>query len=265
MASVDLGSLAKVIWADAPSGSTPSVALTRPDGTPGVPGPVAFLTQTRFEADFLADMAGRWLVRWSSTGEAAAYADVVDVWPADPRFLIPLDEAAKGLKWTAATPPERSEDLRLYVAAATPVIEDITGPLLVRTEVHATWGGAGAVLLPGNPSGIVSVVANGVPVTDFVPDLNAGVVHAGTRFAPSSFPTGEVVVTYTVGAVEIPPNLRLAVRELVRHWWQIGMQATGGAIRGTSAEDEVFTQSGYAVPRRVMQLCAPHQKIGGFS
>lgn len=265
MASVDLGSLAEVSWADAPSGSTPSVALVRPDGTPGTAGAVTFVSATQFKASFTADMAGRWQVRWSSTGTAGAHADVVDVWPADPRFLIPLAEAANGLKWVASTPLERSEDLRLYVAAATPVIEDITGPLLARTEVYRTWGGGSAVLLPGTPSAIVSVVANGVAVTDFFDDLNAGILYAGSRFAGTYFPAGEVVVTYRLGNVEIPPNIRLAARELVRHWWQIGMQSTGGAIRGASAEDEVFTQSGYAVPRRVMQLCKPHQKIGGFS
>lgn len=265
MASVDFGSLAEAIWAAAPSGSTPSVALVRPDGTPGTPGPVTFISPTQFKTAFTANMAGRWQVRWSSTGTAGAYADVIDVWPTDPRFLIPLKEAEDGLRWTSSTPAERSKDLRLYVAAATPVIEDITGPMLARTEVFSTWGGGSAVVLPGDPSSIISVVVNGTAVTEFVSDLSVGILYGGSRLAPVSFSPGEVVVTYTVGGQTIPPNIRLAVRELVRHWWQIGMQSNGGAVRGQAPEGDVFTPSGYAVPRRVMELCAPDQKIGGFS
>lgn len=264
MGSVDFGSLAEATWATAPSGSTPSVALTRPDGTPGVPGPVTFITQTQFKVAFTADMAGRWLVNWTSAGIAGAYSDVIDVWPTDPRFLIPLKEAEAGLKFTSATPAERTQDLRLYVAAATPVIEDITGPLLPRTETLTTFGGTGAVLLPGTPSGIVSVEANGQPFTNHFPDLLSGVLYAGTRYAGSTFPTGELVVTYTVGKAEIPPNIRLAVRELVRHWWQQGMQSTGGAIRGQAPDGDAFTPSGFAVPRRVIELCTPDQQIGSI-
>ncbi|MEW9874032.1 hypothetical protein [Arthrobacter sp. HS15c] len=265
MASVDFGSLAEATWSAAPSGSTPSVALTRPDGTPGVPGQVTFISPTQFSAAFTADMAGRWLVNWISTGTAGAYSDVIDVWPTDPRFLIPLKEAEDGLKWTSSTPAERSKDLRLYVAAATPVIEDITGPMLARTEVHSTWGGGSAVVLPGDPTEVVSVEVNGEPLTEFFADLKVGILYGGSRLSPISFSSGEVVVTYTVGSQTVPPNIRLAVRELVRHWWQIGMQANGGAIRGQGAEGDVFTPSGYAVPRRVMELCAPNQKIGGFA
>lgn len=265
MASVDFGSLAEAVWADAPLGSTPSVALVRPDGTPGVPGPVTFISPTKFSAAFTADMAGRWLVNWTSAGIAGAYADVIDVWPTDPRFLIPLKEAEDGLQWTSSTPAERSKDLRLYVAAATPVIEDITGPMLAREEVFTTWGGGSAVVLPGNPSSVVSVAVNGTAVTEFVADLNAGILYAGSRLAPVRFAPGDVVVTYTVGEQTIPPNIRLAVRELVRHWWQIGMQSPGGAMRGSGAEGDVFTPSGYAVPRRVMELCKPDQKIGSFA
>lgn len=265
MGSVDFGSLAEATWANAPSGSTPSVALTRPDGTPGVPGPVTFITPTQFKAAFTANMAGRWLVNWTSAGIAGAYSDVIDVWPTDPRFLIPLQEAEAGLKFTSATPAERSQDLRLYVAAATPVIEDITGPLLVRTEVLSAVGGSAAVPLPHPPSSIIAVTANGDPVTDFVPDLNNGIITAGSWFATSYFPPGELVITYTVGGQTVPPNVRLAARELVRHWWESGMQSSGGAIRGQGSDGDVFTPSGFAVPRRVIELCRPNQKIGGFA
>lgn len=264
MGSIDLGAKAIVTWPTAPLTGSPALAVTRPDGIAVSPAPVVAGAGETTQAEFVPSMPGRYALSWSVAGDAA-YTDVLDVWPADPRFLIPLKEASTGLSWPTNTPVERSEDLRLYVAAATPVIEDITGPLLARQEHLSAWGDSSAVLLPGKPSAVLSVVVNGDPVSDYFPDLGAGILYAGSRLSPSRFAPGEVVVTYTVGAAEIAPNIRLAVRELVRHWWQIGMQANGGSIRGSAPDGDVFTPSGYAVPRRVIELCAPDQKVGGFA
>lgn len=264
MASLDLGALATVKWPTAPDTGPYALAVKRPDGTTLEPAPTVTGYRETTQAQFTPTMAGRHLLSWTAGG-AAAHTDVLDVWPADPQFLIPLEEVIAGLRLPPNADPAKAQDLRLYVAAATPVIEDITGPMLAVTKTFTTWGGGSTVVLPHLPNQILGITADSVPVVDFVADLAAGVIYAGSRYATTSFPAGDLTITYKVGRSEIPPNVRLAARELVRHWWQIGMQSPGGAIRGQGAEGDVFTPSGYAVPRRVIELCGPDEKIGGFA
>jgi hypothetical protein len=264
MASIDLGAPATVSWPTAPDTGPYALAVKKPDGTTLSPAPAVTGYKETTAATFVPTMAGRYLLSWSATG-ASAHTDVLDVWPADPRFLIPLEEISTGLRFAPNADPAKLNDLRLYLAAATPVIEDITGPVLAATKMLTTWGGGRAVVLPYLPSEILSVTLDGVAVTAYVPDLASGIVYAGSRQAVTSFGVGELLITYKIGDAEIPPNIRLAARELVRHWWQIGMQGTGGSVRSSQPDAEVFTPSGFAVPRRVMELCTPHQQVGGFA
>ncbi|MEE2568601.1 hypothetical protein V1638_04215 [Pseudarthrobacter sp. J64] len=266
MTSIDLGAKATVKWPTAPATGTYALAVTRPDGQLVTPAPAVTGTGGTTQAEFVPTMAGRHLLTWSQTN-AAAYTDVLDVWPADPRFLIPVDQVKNGLNLPSNADPVKYEDLRLYLAAATPVIEDITGPLLAGTQTLIGWGGRSTVVLPHLPNQVLSVTVEGQPVAAYVPDLATGIVYAGSRTAVTSFPRGELIVVYTIGDSEIPPNVKLAVRELVRFWWQAGMQGngSGGGIRSSAPEGEVHTPSGFAVPRRVIELCQANEKIGGFA
>lgn len=264
MASLDLGALATVRWPTAPDTGPYALAVKRPDGTTLTPPPTVTGFKETTQAKFTPTMAGRYLLSWTAGG-AGAYTDVLDVWPADPQFLIPLDEVLAGLRLPANADPAKAQDLRLYVAAATPVIEDITGPMISATKTFTTWGGGSTVVLPHLPNQILGITADGVPVTNYVPDLVSGILYGGSHSAAANFPGGELVITYKIGASEIPPNVRLAARELVRFWWQGGMQGTGGGVRGSAPEADAFTPSGYAVPRRVMELCGPHEQMGGFA
>lgn len=264
MASVDLGAQASVKWATAPAEGPYALAVTRPDGVLLDPAPAPTGTGTGTVAAFTPIMPGRYLLSWSANG-TAAYTDILDVWPADPRFLISLDEAVNGLQFPANADPAKAQDLRLYLAAATPVIEDITGPMVAGTMTFTGWGGGTTVILPHLPNQILGITVDGLPVLDYVPDLVAGIIYGGSRSGVQPFPQGELVITYRVGSAEIPPNIKLAARELVRFWWQGGMQGGGGNVRSQRPEAEAFTPSGFAVPRRVMELCAPHEQIGGFA
>lgn len=263
MAAVDLGAQASLTWDTAPATGPYALAVTRPDGLLLTPAPVAERTGAGVTAVFTPSMPGRYLLTWSAAG-TAAYTDVFDVWPADPRFLIPLEEVTAGLQLPSNVDPAKVQDLRLYLAAATPVIEDITGPMIAETRTHTTQGGILAVLLPDLPAQILAITLNGAPVTEYVADLQSGILYGGTQTAVQAFGRGELAVSYRVGSGIIPPNIQLAARELVRFWYQGGMQGSGG-VRSARPEADAFTPSGFAVPRRVMELCAPHQQIGGFA
>lgn len=261
MATYDLGAQVTSRWSGAPTGGTVTVAITRPDGT--LVSPATDVTREGNEAvaTYVPNMAGRWFLTWTSTVKVGAYTDVVDVWPADPRFLISTDDARSALGWPSG--PVVSgwlDDLRLYIAAATPVIEDIVGTVAKQNftqTIHKGWSFAALYERPVNS--IVSILyADATPIT-----ADQYTVRASTGMLElNSAVTADVVVTYSAGLVSVPQNVRLATRELVRHWWQQGMQAQ----RGTApAGDEAYTPMGYAVPRRVMELCGPSKKISGFA
>lgn len=257
MATVDFGAQVKLEWLDLPPGSTASLEITQPDGMPLTLTP----TGTPPTATFTPALAGRHLARWSaSSGEVVT--DLVDVWPVDPRFLVSVDDMKNGLNAGNRMTPDDVQDLRLYIAAATPVIEDIVGPVLLQSRELTTTGGRPSVALPTFAAAVVeSVSVNGQTLSDDQWFSEHGVVYpAAAIFAP-----GQVVIGYTTGSGLIPPNVRLGARELIRHWWQIGKQSIGGAVRGQEYQADAFTPSGFAVPRRVIELCAPHQQVGGFA
>ncbi|WP_422934977.1 hypothetical protein [Sinomonas sp. P47F7] len=268
MASIDLGATATLEWGTVPSGGAPSLSIVRPDGT-SIATPASTTGPTSATAKFTPSMPGRHLARWTAfamDGTMGAHVDVLDVWPADPLFIIPVGEMKTGLNADHATAAQL-EDMRLFVAAATPVIEDIVGPVVHRQFTQVADGGAHAVVLQHRADAVVSITELGSPLADFVFDEDASIVYAGRQLAPRLFMPGirAVVVTFTAGYQVIPANIRLAARELVRHWWQIGMQSQGGSVRRGSASDDVFTPSGFAVPRRVMELCAADEGVGGFA
>lgn len=263
---IDIGTLAKVQLARTAAGHTVTLTVTKPDGTTTSPT-VTEESGGVYSADVPCTLPGRYVLRWiDTTTSTVAYVDTLEVWPEDPRFLISLEDAMDGLRWP---PPQRIADgpkLRLYIAAATDVIEDITGAILGRTVEQAADGGRTGVALWERPSSIVSVTVNGTATDAYVPNLNAGIVYA--KPDGSRFPDGRqnIVITYRVGGEEISPSVQLGTRELVRHLWQVGQQATSG---GTAEQVQLdprqssLTRSGFAVPNRVIELIGNHHALPG--
>jgi hypothetical protein len=272
MGTVDLGQAVTLTWATAPAGSTVALNITAPDGTPAAAGAVTgspAVSGTAPASTFVPAMAGRYLIRWTGTTPAAAYTDILDVWPADPRFIISLDDAKNALNLTPNVAPAILEDLRLYVAAVTPVLEDLIGPIIPGTFTQTDDGGRYAVLLYDKPTQIVSVTESGQLLDPgaYYADYAAGIVYAGQPGASRLFAAGDraISITYRAGAQLVPPNVRLAARELLRHWWQQGKQGQGNNGGNGYGQSEAYTPHGYAVPYRVIQLCGRLDKPGGFA
>lgn len=177
--------------------------------------------------------------------------------------LISLDDMKRSLGNVTGA---NEADLEKYIEAATPVIENITGPLIVRTRVFSCDGGDWAVVLGSAFSAVTSVVESGVTVTDYVADPSSGIVYAGTTAAQREFRDGvqNVVVTVTVGAADVPANVQLATRELVRFWWQQGRQGNRPGF-GNEGISELDVPSGFAVPRRVIELLQANPRSPGFA
>lgn len=260
---IDVGMLAPVSWAAGTAGLTVSLTVTRPDGTTNTPT-VTEDANGLYKADVdTAGFPGRFLLNWTAPGYA--YSDILDVWPADPRFIVSAEDAMDALQWRPADRARDGEQLRLYAAAATEVIEDITGAILVRTVDQDADGGRTGVALWERPDEILTVTVDGKLWDGWVLNKNAAIVYADKR--GSRFPDGRQIIhiTYKTGLDTIPPSVRLATRELIRHMWQVGQQAPAPTTPAGATADAAHTPSGFAVPRRVIELCANRPHLAGIA
>lgn len=177
--------------------------------------------------------------------------------------LCTLAEARASLGWIASDTANNS-DLEAYITAVTPVIEDHTGPLIARSRTFTLSGGSGVLVLPVRFTAITAITENGSAVTDYVADSQAGLIYAGSTTATRSWAAGvrNIIVVATVGSGTIPANVNLAARELVRHLWQMGRQGSRPAYNNEAPN---IVPQGFAMPKRVLELLAPNQRLGGFA
>jgi hypothetical protein len=232
-------------------GSMGQATITRPDGTTTTVTPSNTGTGT-YQAAIVSTQAGRWRCQFNGTGANSGglpWTDVADVWPADPRLIISLADAKAELNMPA-NHTVNDDELRLYVAATTAIVEEIAGRVLATTITETFDGGKAAVLLSERATAITSVVVDGVATTSYVPNLEAGIVYAGTSSSPSAFAYGRqnVVVTYTAGASTIDPNVVAGARIIAAHLYSVGQQG-----RRRDSPDLVIS-SGFAVPKRALEL-----------
>lgn len=215
-----------------------------------------------YTATLTTTLAGRYRFKWSATGAnsgAFPWTDVADVWAADPRLIISLADAKAALN-IASSVTTNDDEIRLYIATATEVIEDVTGPILAEAgHVWSADGGGQAVLLPEAVATVTSVVENGTTLAsgDYVANLAAGILYRGSTTSPTYWAPGRrnVTVTYAVGASSVPPNAVMAARELVRIYYQSSQQGGRPQFGGpTDDASVVFTPSGYGIPPMVETL-----------
>lgn len=261
---IDTGALADV-------GSGPTVVVVLPDGVTTASGTVTRASTGTYYALTATPQAGRYRATWSGSGVASGglpFVDYADVQPAAPRMLISLGEARDALNLPAST-MVHDDEITGYILAATPVIEDITGPILSATRVETYDGAraAGAALhLHAYPNTVSSVTEDATTLAATAYKVGQGGVlwRVGTTW--STLSPGNIVVTYTVGSGVIPPNVILAAREEVRHLYQVGQVAARPALGTAQAPGMAYTPTGFAVPHRVVELLADqvgaHQGLG---
>lgn len=253
-----VGEAAALSWTPTEgSGTTATLAVVLPDGTTLSPAPTVTHTTGTFTASVAPSQAGRHLLTWSRG--TARLVDVLDVWPADPRYLVSVDDAAAAVGQGVALPQARRDEVQLHVAAASAVVEDITGPIVKTSRTVLRDGGRLVVVLPSVDVSVASVTVDGTVLDEdaYLVDDEAGLIYAtsgvfgGGRLAVS--------VAYTVGGNVVPAQVRLACMEQVKFLWQVHRQ-------GARREDLGYTPSGFAVPRMVLELCeSATSKAPGFA
>ena len=176
--------------------------------------------------------------------------------------LITLADAKAQLGIATAT-TTYDTDIELYVEAATPIIEAKAGPRIARSRTFVFNGGGSVLTLPVKFNAVTAFTVDGVAETDYVTDASKGLIYAGTTDGLSTFEDGvqNISVTVTVGAATVPSNVKLATRELVRHWWQTSRQAN----RPGTADDVTSQPLPIGVSRRIDELLMASQNVGGFA
>lgn len=187
--------------------------------------------------------------------------------------LCTLAEAKAHLNIPAATTTYDAE-LAGFIDAATPVVEDLAGPILPRTitgESHdggydeiitlfspviaitsiTEYLGTSAYPLTSQPAGS-TVSQYGYELVD-----DSGIIARRNGAGQAqAFPCGRgtVSVTYTAGYSSVPANVRLGALELIRHWWQFSQQGGRPSFGGSSDEGAYYDLGNYAVPHFVAEL-----------
>jgi hypothetical protein len=258
---------------------TVTVSVTAPNGS--VTGPA--VTQTgvgEYQYSYLVALPGPHQVHWAGAAPNAwALADVFYADSGD-TLLISLDEARRGLGVPAAN-TVGDEDLRSFISAATPIIEDLIGPVLAKTRVETYDGGAAAIPLLHAPilsvtsvveswgGGTVRTLTPQTPFTGggdafgYSADLVTGLLTRRASGVAVRFAPGErnVQVTYVSGRL-LRPNHVLATRRLVRHLWQ--SEQTGFRPAMGQPDATVKTPAGFAVPKAVLEILADSRRVAGI-
>jgi len=241
------------------NGGTVVATVTLPDATTQTPT-VTNPSTGVYSIQYTPTLVGRHTVRWVITGSnAGAYSDAFDVNPADLRSFISLSDAKDSLN-LAQSVTTYDDELRLFISAATDVIEFMAGPLQLATRTDTFNGGGSTVLLTAQGiNSVTSVTENGVtlPASSYSTNTKAGSVSKMIGNTIYYFLPGfqNITVTYSVGSAVIPTAVQLAARELVRHWWQFGQQGNRPSFGANSiGEYDGVSVSGYSIPNRVVQL-----------
>lgn len=260
----------------------PTLTVTLPDGTTSDQTSAIVADGTGlWHAELTTSQPGRHVARWIGTGEGAfAFVEAFTVDPADVGYLFTLEAAKRKLGWPASRATSKDDDLREYIAAVTPIIEDIVGPIVPRTVDEWLDGGRDELLLTTTP--VLSITSleewtgtTGYPLTEQPFDVSTmydgygytvnrltGMVLRTNGGFSGRFAVGRnnVHAVYTAGLQVVPPNVILAAKEQLRFLWQYGQQAQHPSFGEDDTAVE-YTPSGFAVPRRVIELCAGARRL----
>lgn len=147
------------------------------------------------------------------------------------------------------------EELQGFIDAAEAALECRVGPLQPRTRADRVRGGRALSLLAMPAIDLTSVTEVGggdLSTDDLYLNGAAGVV---TNIYGASFPAAMYDVTYSAGRATCPPDLLLALKELLKHLWRT-QRGPGGSA------DQPAPGSGFAMPNRVLELIGPHLSVG---
>jgi hypothetical protein len=221
------------------------------------------------------------------TGTVSGYtftqSDVFNVAAgASSTFVVSLADArtAVGLP---STDVSKDEALRTVIAGATPVMEDLIGPIVPTPRSEVYDGGRTQIALLYAPvMSITSIIesfgsnyqqtlilqdifaSSDASPWAYTVDLATGIVTRRAAGMAMRFAPGErnIQINYVTGRV-LKGNQILAARRLIRHLWQTEQQGFRPQM-GAPETAMASTPSGFAVPKAVIELCGPDTRPPGI-
>jgi hypothetical protein len=149
------------------------------------------------------------------------------------------------------------EEIRTWMAAVTPVVEDICGPCVPKTFTEVVTGSDRLVLNYTPVISLISIIPYfygttymGETLTKSTPSGEVRLINGGNFYG------GTFTVTYTAGRKPIPANISQAGKIILKHLWETQRGAAGTPFQGDD-EDAIDTGWGYAIPNRALQLLKP--------
>lgn len=261
--AIDLGDLYRCSFENySPDGAlvnagTMTLTITQPDDTL-VTEIVAPTSTGRYTFDFPTALAGRHRINWLGTGaNPGADADVFDVLPENPGYVISLADAKKQLN---SKTDVNDDELRDFIAATTSIIEEIRGEAVARrTFIDEREILTGRFPLTRTPVQTVQSVAT---VDGFITwDVARMHVSPAGVLAPNPYVNtgllelkGWIRVVYTAGYTIVPPNVLMAARVIVQHLWQTQRPERGAPSRATGMAEYTVPGLGYSIPNRAKEM-----------
>lgn len=177
--------------------------------------------------------------------------------------VVSLAEAKTHLNITVTT---YDTELQVFIDSAEATLANLVGPLQAVTYTDRVQPANGRIRTRVAPVvSLTSVTSSeGLVLTlnDLHLDQRAGVVS--WNIVGIGFISPYYDVVYSAGRATCPEDLKLAVKELIRHLW--ATQRGGGSVRPGSQQSDALANSlpgsAYALPIRVEQLIAPHRQAG---
>lgn len=152
-----------------------------------------------------------------------------------------------------------------FIDSAEAAIVERTGPLELVQKTERVRGGGRTVLpLRVSPAAsltsVTPVDGTALNLSDLYLDKESALVtyESGAAFGFRAYD-----VVYMAGRATCPDDLKLAVKELVRHLWQTqrGPTARPGSSQSESTSNTI-PGAAYIFPFRVEQLVSPHDQAG---
>jgi hypothetical protein len=229
------------------------LTLVAPDGTATTPTPQHPSLGT-FTYTVVPTQAGQWRAVWTASDPTASYVEVAQVRPSTDFMLISLDDARAHLNLAARA---SDEELREQILVASSLIQDLIGPVLPTTRSQTCSGSRTILPLDHRVVSVTTVTQHPGGVVPASDGANRGyrlVGDRGLELVSGMTPVpwaSRVTVAYVAGYSTVPPTIRQAARELVRHLWD----TQRGPSAPRSMENETWMSGqGFTLPRRVVEL-----------
>jgi len=198
----------------------------------------------------------------------------------NPTVLVSLTDVKLHLNKTDSAD---DTELQGFIDAATPIIENIAGPVIPATRVEYYSGGQSQINVSSLPiMSITSVIETYGQTNYTLQEVSLGGVSTAFAFtidystgrivrraynAEAMFPVGtnNVQVTYTPGRSTVPANVRLATLMLIQHLWGSSQMNRNGGRPNFGGDDTFTSGAGFAVPNRVRELLQPSPRVPGVA